>query len=252
MDLKRILACTAIVILLPLSLADRSSFIGYSWPPKLVKKAVASTSVIFVEYPSGGSLGSGVLISKEGLTLTAAHVVSPDDYTQVSMVTSSGQEYQIKVLFVDTRSDLALVEPVASAQKFVFSKLQKSNKLELGQDVLVVGHPFQGYWTVTSGIISQIRWSWSYLTNIIETDALVNPGNSGGPMFNTKGEVIGIVSAMRVNIFGPTGIGIVIPIGEIHRFLRRCDLQRNKGRQIKRYRLGDIKTGFFDALGFSN
>lgn len=251
MRVKNILAVALFFLLMPLTMHDKK--IGYSWPEKMVNKAIQSTSVIFVTYPDGTALGSGVLISKTGRTLTAAHVISPDNYNKVSMITANGQEYDIRVLFVDHRADLALVEPVASAQKFVYSKLQPSNKLYPGQDVLIVGHPFHGYWTVTSGIVSQIRWSWQYCARIMETDAIVNPGNSGGPVFNTKGEVIGIVSAMRVNMFGPTGIGIVVPIREIHLFLNECERRLTSPQQIKRYRLGDIRyKGFFDALGFDS
>lgn len=191
MNFKRIFIYGAAIVLMTCLSIDKSSFIAYSWPPKIVHKTVASTSVIFVEYESGGALGSGVVISKEGLTLTAAHVVTPSNYKKVTMIMPNGQEYEIRVLFINARCDLALVEPVASAQQFVFSRLQASDKLEIGQDVLIVGHPFSGYWTVTSGIISRLPWSWTYFAKVLETDALVNPGNSGGPVFNTKGEVIG-------------------------------------------------------------
>lgn len=249
MVFKNVVAVALFFLLMPLTIHDKK--IGHSWPKKTVQKAVAATSVVFVTYPDGTALGSGVLISKTGRTLTAAHVVSPDNYEKVSMITANGQEYDIRVLFVDHRADLALIEPVASAQQFAYAKLQKSDQLYLGQDVLIIGHPFHGYWTVTAGIISQIRWSWTYCARIMETDAIVNPGNSGGPVFNTNGEVIGIVSAMKVNIFGPTGIGIAIPIREIHLFLAECDRRLTSPRQIKRYRLGDIRyKGFFDALGF--
>lgn len=241
MYLKRTLTCALAVLLLSRLVTDKTSFVGYSWPNKMVQKAIQSTSVIFVEYPDGGALGAGVVIGKDGRTLTAAHVVTPNNFTKVTMVMSDGNEYDVKVLFVNTRCDLAIVEPVASAQDFVYSRLQVSDKLEVGQDVLIVGHPFQGYWTVTSGIISRIVWSWSYFCKMVETDALVNPGNSGGPMFSTRGEVIGIVSAMRVNMFGPTGIGIIIPIGEIHRFIREFNLVNQKSTQRKRYKIGDIK-----------
>jgi len=255
MDFKRTFFYGAVIILLSCLTIDKTSFVGYSWPPKVIHKAVASTSVIFVEYGTGGALGAGVVISKEGRTLTAAHVVTPNDYKKITMITSDGNEYDIRVLSVNTRSDLALVEPVASAQQFVFSKLQASDKLDVGQDVLIVGHPFSGYWTLTTGIISRLPWSWTYFSTVIETDALVNPGNSGGPVFNIKGEIIGIVSAMRMNTFGPTGIGIAIPIKEIHSFLKTYELKNEKSQQRKRYRIGDVESdwqGLFDALGFNS
>lgn len=241
MNFKRVFFCSAIILFATCLNVDKSSYVKYLWPPKVVHKAIASTSVLFVEYQSGGALGSGVIISRYGLTLTAAHVVTPGDYKKITMIMADGQEYEIHVLFVNSRSDLALVEPIASPQKFIFSKIQSSDKLEIGQDVLIVGHPFSQYWTVTSGIISRISWSWTRFSRVIETDALVNPGNSGGPVFNTKGEVIGIVSAMRVNIFGPTGIGIAVPVNEVHSFLKTYALQKKKSGQRKSYRLGDVK-----------
>jgi S1-C subfamily serine protease len=72
---------------------------------------------------------------------------------------------------------------------------------------------------------------------MIETDALVNPGNSGGPAFNTKGEIIGILSAKYIQ----SGIGIVVPINEIHYFLRAYEMKKKPDTQIKRYRIGDVK-----------
>lgn len=253
MDFKRTFFYGAVIIFLACLSVDKTSFIGYSWPPKIVNKAIESTSVIFVEYESGGALGSGVIISRDGKTLTAAHVVTPDNYEKVTMMTSNGEEYDIKVLFINTRCDLALVEPVASPQHFVYSKLQASDRLNVGQDILVVGHPFSGLWTVTSGIICRVPWSWSYLCKIMEIDAIVNPGNSGGPVFNTKGEVIGIVSAMRMNLFGPTGIGIAIPIKEIHSFLKSYELRQEKSQQRKRHRLGDLKRyGLFDLRSLAS
>jgi S1-C subfamily serine protease len=251
--LRRSLLLAVSILMVSVVTIEKQSFIGYSWPPKLVHKCTAATSVFFVEYPSGGVIGSGVIISREGRVLTAAHLFTHGEYKKVVMVTANGNEYDMKVLSVNRRSDLALVEPIASAQKFQFAKLQPSDRLNIGQDVLVVGHPHQAYWTVTAGIISRISWSFWYMAKIVETDATVNPGNSGGPMFNTRGEVIGIVSAMRIGAFGKTGIGIVVPIGEVRRFLRAYDLQQKKSEQRKRYRLGDTKDawdGFFNALGF--
>lgn len=239
--LKTHFVLVSLLILVTSGVISKQSFIGYSWPQSLVHKCVNATSVFFVEYPKGGVIGAGVIISKEGRVLTCAHLFNHGEPKDIRMVTANGNEYDMKVLFINNRVDLALVEPLASAQSFAFARIQSNDHAYIGQDVLVVGHPFQGYWTVTSGIISRISWSWMHFCQVFETDAIVNPGNSGGPMFNTKGEVIGIVSAMRMNIFGPTGIGIVVPIKEIHEFLRAYRINEAKSEQRKRYKMSDIK-----------
>lgn len=231
----------SLVIFLSCGLISKSSFISYSWPRSIVNKAIRTTSVFFVSYPKGNILGTGVIIDKEGRTLTAAHLFNHGDYANIKMITAGGFEYDMVVLSINTRVDLALVQPKASAQSFSYARIQPSNNLYIGQDVLVVGHPYGGFWTVTSGIISRLSWSFWYLAEIIETDAVVNPGNSGGPLFNTKGEVVGIVSAMKINIYGKTGIGIAIPVREIHRFLNAHRLLGKEPKQIKKYRIGDIK-----------
>jgi serine protease Do len=232
---KIILAITALWLILPT--AGPHSETGYSWPRTTVEKCVKTTSVFFVTYPQGSFLGSGVLVSKTGRVLTAAHLFNPSNYTSIKMVTWNGEEYDAKVLAINTRIDLALVEPVASAQNFVFSPIQRSNKLYVGEDILIVGHPHGQFWTVTTGIISRLPFLVSYFATMIETDALVNPGNSGGPAFNTKGEIIGILSAKYIQ----SGIGIVVPINEIHYFLRAYEMKKKPDTQIKRYRIGDVK-----------
>lgn len=228
----------AMVLLICTVAIGKGSFVGYSWPPSLVKKCVTTTTVFFVDYTKGGVLGSGVLISKDGLTLTAAHLFTHGTApTSIKMQLWGGAMYDCKLLAINTRVDLALVEPIASAQSFEFAKVQNSDYVYVGQDVLVVGHPFGAFWNVTSGIISRLIFNPWYFTTMIETDALINPGNSGGPMFNTKGEVIGIVSAKYVL----SGIGIVVPVKEIRKFIRYYESSKPKSTQIKRYKIGDIK-----------
>lgn len=240
-NLSKVLRVSICIILLSCITLGKSTYIGYLWPPKLVRKCINNTSVFFVEYPSGGIIGAGVVISEDGKVLTAAHLFTNGKYSEVKMVMTNSNVYDMNVLLINPRIDLALVEPIASAQKFTYAKLQPHNNLSVGQDVLVIGHPFSDYWTVTSGIITRLVWHLWYFCDLIETDAIVNPGNSGGPMFNSKGEVIGIVSAMKINIFGPTGIGIAIPISEIRSFLKYYEKVKDRKPQIKKYRIGDLR-----------
>lgn len=240
-NLSRAFVGVLSIVLISCVTLGKSSFIGYSWPPKLVRKCIQNTSVFFVEYPSGGIIGAGVVISEDGKVLTAAHLFTHGKYSKVQMVMANSNVYDMDVLLINPRTDLALVRPLASAQKFTYANLPQSDHLDVGQDVLVVGHPFSDYWTVTSGIITRLVWHLGYFCEVIETDTIVNPGNSGGPMFNVKGEVIGIVSAMKMNIFGKTGIGIAVPIAEIRSFLKYYDRVKDHTPQIKKYRIGDLK-----------
>ncbi len=228
------------VCLYPFSL-NKTEKVKANWSRSLVQSCVQKTTVLFGEAATHKWLGSGVLISRNGLVLTAAHVVDASDLRTLTMVTLNGNLYEMKVLLVNKRLDLALVEPKASAQDFPFAKVQVSNDLWTGEPVLIVGHPLQHFFTVTDGIITSLPFSFAYFNRIIETNALILPGNSGGPVFNEKGEVIGIVSAMYVQgLLGPTGIGIVVPIDGIHHLLKAYTyLPRST--QVKRYKIGEIK-----------
>jgi len=235
--MKKFLVATLVLVACAANIS-KTPLMGYSWPHSIVDKSIKNTAVFFVDYAKGGILGSGVIISKEGRILTAAHLFTHGSAPiRIKMQTWNGLEYDCRLLAINPRIDLALVQPLASAQQFKFARLQSSNYLSVGQDVLIVGHPYGSFWTVTTGIISRIVFSFFYFTTIVETDALINPGNSGGPMYNTRGEVIGIVSAKYVL----SGIGIVIPIKEIHRFLDNYESMNHKTHQIKRYRIGDVK-----------
>lgn len=214
-----------------------TSEVGYSWPREIVKRNIKATTVLLVDYSRGTVVGGGVVISKDGKILSAAHLFNHGAYSAVKIVAWSGESYNAKVIAINSRLDLALIEPVASAQEFPYVQIQKSDNIYVGEDVMIVGHPHEHFWLVTSGIISGIVFNLRYIEFIFETDALVNPGNSGGPAYNVKGEVIGIVSAK----YRLSGIGVVIPVKLIHEFLRTYEARKNAGTQVKRYRIGDIK-----------
>jgi len=219
---------------------QQRSYLAHLWNEKMVERSLASTVIIFTLLETNEYLGAGVMIKEDGTTLTAAHVVRfRDGVTQ--MAATNGNVYNVRILAVDKYRDLALVQPVASAQSFKYSPLQVSNKLSIGQDVLIVGHPYGDFYTVTSGIISRLEYYWWIRCNVIETDAVVNPGNSGGPVFNTEGEIIGIVSALKVDSLGRSlNIGIAVSIYEIHKFLRKYDVTLDKPKQIKRHSLKEF------------
>jgi serine protease Do len=237
--MKKLIAAFVVLCSFTLSVGQ-TSYTGYSWPRSLVRDCIQRTSVLFGQSDKHEWLGSGVIISKDGLVLTAAHVVDDANLKALKMVTWNGNEYDVKVLLVNKRLDLALVQPKASAESFNYAPIQESNDLWVGEDILVVGHPLGHMWTVTDGIIGSLPWSVWYFNRIIETNARILPGNSGGPVFSRKGEVIGIVSAMYVDHMGlPSGIGIVIPIDGIHHILKMY----KEGLQfhpVKRYKISDL------------
>ncbi len=155
------------------------------------------------------SLGSGVMISKEGQILTNNHVVGDAEEIMVKLV--DGRKFKATVVGRDERSDLAVIK-IKANDSLPFVVLGDSDKSEQGDWVMAVGNPFGFENTVTVGVISAkgrvIGDAKAPFAKFIQTDASINPGNSGGPLFNIKGEVIGI----NTMIYGMgTGIGFAIP-----------------------------------------
>jgi len=156
------------------------------------------------------SLGSGFIISADGYILTNAHVVDGADETTVRL--TDKREFKAKVIGVDKRTDVALIKIEASGLPVV--KLGDPNKLKVGEWVLAIGSPFGFDNTVTAGIVSGKGRSLPQenLVPFIQTDAAVNPGNSGGPLFNLRGEVVGINSQIYSRTGGYMGLSFAIPI----------------------------------------
>jgi serine protease Do len=156
------------------------------------------------------SLGSGFIISADGYILTNAHVVDGADETTVRL--TDKREFKAKVIGADKRTDVALIKIEASGLPVV--KLGDPNKLKVGEWVLAIGSPFGFDNTVTAGIVSGKGRSLPQenLVPFIQTDAAVNPGNSGGPLFNMRGEVVGINSQIYSRTGGYMGLSFAIPI----------------------------------------
>lgn len=217
---------------------SRTQTLARNWPAPTIKRLVSTVVVVFT--PDG--MGSGVLIDPKGMVITAAHVVAGNPAPRIIIQTSKGKFYTAERLAIDPQRDLAMLRIESSAQRFPYAKVQESDEYRVGQDLLVIGHPYELYWTVTKGTITRVfffiyAFSWRF-----DTDAQINPGNSGGPTFNEKGEVIGIVSAMHINLEGlPIGIGTAIPISEIHRFMISQRSKINKVWPKPKYRVGDIR-----------
>jgi serine protease Do len=159
---------------------------------------------------SSRSLGSGFIISADGYLLTNAHVVDGAD--EITVRLTDKREFKAKVIGTDKRTDVALIKIEAGGLPVV--KLGDPNKLKVGEWVLAIGSPFGFDNTVTAGIVSGKGRSLPQenLVPFIQTDAAVNPGNSGGPLFNMRGEVVGINSQIYSRTGGYMGLSFAIPI----------------------------------------
>ncbi|HEY6897693.1 MAG TPA: DegQ family serine endoprotease [Rhodocyclaceae bacterium] len=161
------------------------------------------------EYENKG-LGSGFIVSADGYILTNNHVVADADEVVVKL--TDKREFKAKVLGTDKRTDVALIKIEAAGLPVV--KLGDPNKLRVGEWVVAIGSPFGLDNTVTAGIVSAKGRSLPQENYVpfIQTDAAVNPGNSGGPLFNMKGEVVGINSQIYSRSGGYMGLSFAIPI----------------------------------------
>ncbi len=156
------------------------------------------------------SLGSGFIISADGYILTNAHVVDGAD--EITVRLTDKREFKAKVIGADKRTDVAVLKIEATGLPAV--KIGDPEKLRVGEWVLAIGSPFGFDNTVTAGIVSGKGRSLPQenLVPFIQTDAAVNPGNSGGPLFNMRGEVVGINSQIYSRTGGYMGLSFAIPI----------------------------------------
>jgi len=155
-------------------------------------------------------MGSGFIISADGMILTNAHVVA--SAKEVTVKLTDKREFRAKVLGVDKATDVALIKIEAANLPTV--RMGSSSDLRVGEWVAAIGSPYGFENTITSGIVSA---KWRSLPDgayvpFIQTDVAVNPGNSGGPLFNMKGEVIGINSQIYSRTGGYQGLSFAIPI----------------------------------------
>lgn len=156
------------------------------------------------------SLGSGFIITTDGFVLTNAHVVEAAD--EITVKLNDKREFKAKVIGSDRRTDIALLKIEAAGLPAV--KFGDPNKLKVGEWVIAIGSPFGFENSVTAGIVSAKGRSLPQenFVPFIQTDAAVNPGNSGGPLFNMRGEVIGINSQIYSRTGGFMGLSFAIPI----------------------------------------
>lgn len=201
----------------------------------------------------GGSLGSGFIISADGYIVTNNHVVAParDNATieSITVTMSDRKEYQAELIGRDTTSDLALLKIKANNLPFV--RFGDSTQTRVGDWVVAIGNPFGLGGTVTAGIVSALHRNLNagVYDRYIQTDASINSGNSGGPMFDLNGNVIGINTALISPTGGNVGIGFAIPAEQARPVI---DALR-RGQRVQRGYLGvglqDLDDGIAESLG---
>jgi serine protease Do len=163
--------------------------------------------------PPSHGIGSGFIVSSDGYVLTNAHVVA--DASEVTVKLTDRREFAAKVIGVDKRSDVALIKIAATGLPYVH--FGDPTKVRPGQWAIAIGSPFGFENSVTAGVVSATGRTLPDDTNssyvpFIQTDAAVNPGNSGGPLFNVDGQVIGINSQIYSRTGGYMGMSFAIPI----------------------------------------
>ena len=175
-------------------------------------------------------VGSGFILSADGLIMTNAHVVDGADELIVTL--PDKREFKAKLVGADKRTDVAVVKIEASGLNAV--RIGDVSRLRVGEWVMAIGSPFGLENTVTAGIVSAKKRDTGDFLPFIQTDVAINPGNSGGPLINMRGEVVGINSQIYSRSGGFQGISFAIPIDEA---VRVSDQLRTSGR-VTRGRIG--------------
>jgi serine protease Do len=201
------------------------------------------------------SLGSGFIISADGIVVTNNHVISPPDtrakLESITITLSDGTEHEADVIGSDAASDLAVLK-IRANRTFPFVRFGDSSSARVGEWVVAIGNPFGLGGTVTSGIISAVYRNTGQggaYDRYIQTDASINRGNSGGPLFDMRGNVIGINNAIFSPSGGSVGIGFAIPAEIAAPIVEKL----RSGQEIQRgylgVRLEPINEDFAASLG---
>ncbi|MBP1203602.1 serine protease Do [Duganella sp. 1411] len=200
------------------------------------------------EEPVQRGVGSGFILSADGYVMTNAHVVDGAD--EVFVTLTDKREFKAKVLGADARTDVAVLK--IEGDRLPFLVMGDSDKIRVGEWVIAIGSPFNLENTVTAGIISaKQRDTGDYLA-LIQSDVAVNPGNSGGPLINMRGEVIGINSQIATLSGAYNGISFAVPIDEAI----RVSEQLKKSGKVTRGRIGvqigEVSREVAESLGLKS
>ncbi|NIZ62828.1 serine protease [Sedimentitalea sp. CY04] len=170
------------------------------------------------------SLGSGVILSDDGIVVSNYHVVGMA--TDIRVVTTDRREYNARVVLADKASDLAILQ-LDDAADLPFLELRNSDEVEVGELALAIGNPFGVGQTVSSGIISGLARTGAGTGQgfgyYLQTDAAINPGNSGGALIDVNGDLIGINTRILSRSGGSNGIGFSIPANLVREFVHQAE-----------------------------
>ena len=166
------------------------------------------------------SLGSGVIVSPDGVIVTNNHVI--ENMTEITVVLSDRREYNAEVVLTDPQTDLAVLR-IEAGEALPYLTFANSDALQVGDIVLAIGNPFGVGQTVTNGIVSALARSAASVSDyqlFIQTDAAINPGNSGGALVDTQGRLIGVNTAIYSRSGGSNGIGFAVPSRLVQQVLK--------------------------------
>ena len=206
--------CLLLLLLISLS-AHSFEFSGFS-ASRIYNKINPAIVSVDTHLKDGISCGTGCIIDKSGIILTSAHIL--EEGRDIIVTMSNGQDYNAKILkLYGENEDIALLK-INVPYKLKTIKMGDSSKIKVGESVFAIGNPFGFKGTLTKGIISRI----DYNKNRIQTDAVINPGSSGGPLLNTKGKIIGINQSIYNpdNDISNVGIGFATPVNLIKEYIK--------------------------------
>ncbi|MEQ1929592.1 MAG: DegQ family serine endoprotease [Parvularculaceae bacterium] len=166
------------------------------------------------------SLGSGVIVSPDGLIVTNNHVI--EGMTEIKIVFADRREFPAKMLLTDPKSDIAVLK-IDAGEPLPFLQFANSDAIEVGDVVLAIGNPFGVGQTVTSGIVSALARTTVGVSDyqfFIQTDAAINPGNSGGALVDINGQLVGVNTAIYSRSGGSNGIGFAVPSRLVQQVIR--------------------------------
>jgi len=197
------------------------------------------------------ALGSGFIIDKEGTIITNNHVVQSAEGILIKL--TNGKEYEAKLLGTDKDTDIAVLK-INTKDKISFVNFADSEKARVGDWVIAIGNPFGLGGTVTKGIISARNRdiNMGRIDDFIQTDAPINQGNSGGPLFNMKGQVVGINTAIFSQSGGSVGIGFAIPANSAKKVIDQITQFGETKRGYIGVRIQDVTKEIAESLGLKN
>jgi Do/DeqQ family serine protease len=197
------------------------------------------------------SLGSGVIVSPDGIVVTNTHVIKIGGQAEIRLVLADKREFDAKVILQDEKTDIAVLRIEGGDGKLPFLEFENSDDLEVGDQVLAIGNPFGVGQTVTSGIVSALartEVTKSDTQVFIQTDAAINPGNSGGALIDVAGRLVGINTAIYTRSGGSHGIGFAIPSNLVRVFVESAVTGRKVERPWLGARLEPVTRDIADAL----